>query len=243
MSPQLQLPAGCERYLALQRTAYQHPINMWFRKLRMGRLYDKYLMPTIESTRTATLSQSYARDLAAEYETLLPALPRQLESVLDIGCGLAGIDVLLQRKYGEALDVHLLDRNGVSEIFYGFKSDGAFYNSLPLARALLEMNGVPAARVHTHDADRQGFPKAQRFGLIMSLISWGYHYPVKTYAADVQAALAPGGTLIIDIRRGTTGKEELQDLLGVAPALLQSVERHERLAFTTAASASVAAGQ
>lgn len=232
MSTQLHLPPGSERYLALQRTAYQHPINTVFRKLSLGRLYDKYLLAGIESSRAQVLSKSYAQDLATEYETLVPALPAKVGRILDIGCGLAGIDVFLGRKYGEELEIHLLDREGISEIFYGFKSEGAFYNSLPLAKSLLALNGVQASRVHTHNADQAGFPKGQKFDLILSLISWGYHYPVKTYAADVAAALAPGGTLILDIRRGTTGKEELQELLGVTPRLLQSVERHERLAFT-----------
>lgn len=229
--PQIKLPKGSERYLALQRTDYQHPINHIFRKVRLGSLYDKYFLATIEGRRSEILGRSYANELESEYGTLVPALPPQVTQVLDIGCGLAGIDLFLYCHYNSKPKIHLLDRNGVSDIYYGYQNEGAFYNNLTLARDLLEANGLNTTDVHLHDVDQDGFPVGESFDLVLSLLSWGYHYPVSTYAQQVQAALVSGGTLILDIRVGTGGRAELEKLFGKPSATLQTTAKYERLAF------------
>jgi SAM-dependent methyltransferase len=225
----LQFPRGAERYLALQRTAYQHPINRVFRRLRLGKLYDRYILPALEARRSSELSLSYRRDLEDEYRSLVAALPAQVSDVLDIGCGLAGIDLYLYRHYGAKAQLHLLDRDGISDIYYGFNPQGAFYNSLAVARALLENNGVAPGHVHTYEITRDGFPGAVQYQLILSLISWGFHYPVATYLKEVTAALASGGTLIVDIRRGTPGRTELEAALAVPAVVIKQDPKFERL--------------
>src|SRR5690606_38151004 len=45
---------------------------------------------------------------------------------------------------------------------------------------------------------------------VVSLISWGWHYPVSTYLEPVRSALPPGGRLILHIRPRTGGEEELR---------------------------------
>jgi len=229
--PDLQIPRGAERYLALQRTAYQHPVNRVFRRIRLGAAYDRYLLQLVESFRSKELARAYSEDLEGEYRSLVPRLPDRAVHVLDIGCGLAGIDLFLHRHYRGEVELHLLDRDGVSEVFYGFKSQGAFYNSLALARELLQQNGVPASRVHTYDVSREGLPSAQSFDLMLSLISWGFHYPVSTYIRKVFEALSPQGVLILDIRHGTGGREELEGVFGKRAIPLQDTAKYERIAL------------
>ena len=45
--------------------------------------------------------------------------------------------------------------------------------------------------------------------LVISLISWGFHYPIQTYLDQVFALLAKGGTMIIDVRKQTEGLDML----------------------------------
>jgi hypothetical protein len=33
-------------------------------------------------------------------------------------------------------------------------------------------------------------------------LAWGFHFPVQVYLEEVEAALAPDGVVIIDLRRG-----------------------------------------
>lgn len=226
---QLRIPRGAERYLALQRTAYQHPISRVFRRLRLTKLYDRYVLPTLESRRSSELSALYQRDLEAEYRSLVAGLPATADDVLDIGCGLAGIDLFLYRHYGSRVHLHLLDRDGISDTYYHFHDQAAFYNSLATALALLEDNGVAPEHIHTYEVTRDGFPAARQFQLILSIISWGFHYPISTYADEVRAALATGGTLIVDIRRGTSGRAELEAALDTTAVCLKQDRKYERL--------------
>jgi SAM-dependent methyltransferase len=226
---QLRVPRGAERYLALQRTAYQHPINRVFRRLRLGKLYDSYILPRLEGLRSSELSACYQRDLEAEYRSIADALPPAASDVLDIGCGLAGIDLYLYLHYHAQINLHLLDRDGISDIYYGFNSKGAFYNSLAVARSLLQDNGVAARHVHTYEVMRDRFPSAPQFQLVLSLISWGYHYPISTYVSEVRAQLVAGGTLIVDVRRGTTGRAELEEAFQTRAVCLKQEVKYERL--------------
>lgn len=231
----IRIPRGSERFLALQRTAYQHPVNRLFRRLRLARLYDRFLLPVIEARRTETLASSYQRDLEEEYRSFSATLPANAKNVLDIGCGIAGIDLFLYRHYHGAIDLHLLDKDGTSEIYYDFEQQGAFYNSLSLARTFLTMNGLPESRVHAYEATRDGFPKHPKFDLVISLISWGFHYPISTYGERVRESLAPEGRLILDVRRGTGGREDLRGLFGTEPKVLLASPKFERLSIAKAA--------
>jgi hypothetical protein len=132
---------------------------------------------------------------------------------LDIGCGVAGIDVYLNAHYQEQTPrFYLLDKSQVEDqVFYGFKSHGAFYNSLETAQQMLVSNQIPTERITLLEANEAGeINIGGQIDLAVSLISWGYHYPVRTYLDRVHELLAPGGRLIMDVRRGTGGLEEIQ---------------------------------
>lgn len=130
---------------------------------------------------------------------------------------MAGIDALLYRHYGGRADLYLLDRTQTdgAAFTYGMGAVERFYNALGLARGLLVANGVPAAQITLLEAV-PGFtlPPELRFDLVISLISWGYHYPVETYLDQVHAALNPGGHLILDVRKGHGGEDALRRKFG-----------------------------
>jgi SAM-dependent methyltransferase len=228
------LPRGAEPYLALQRTTYQHPVNRPFRWIGLGALYDRLLLAAVESRRTASLARAYQDDLQREHTQMAPFLPASVGRVLDIGCGLGGIDVFLHRHCSGGFDLTLLDREGRSGSFYGFQAEAAYYNSLAVARALLCANGVPDARIATADLDRDGFPGERPYDLVVSLLSWGFHYPVDVYLSRVLAALAPGGVVIIDVRKGTDGEQQLQAAFGAPPRVIADAPKHRRLALSRA---------
>jgi len=46
--------------------------------------------------------------------------------------------------------------------------------------------------------------------LVVSLISWGFHYPVPVYLDQVRALLRPGGRVILDVRKETDGRAQLE---------------------------------
>lgn len=151
--------------------------------------------------------------------TSLPPAPegRYLRS-LNIGCGVAGINVLLDQHYGGDV-LHCLldgDRADLSPDG-GFRDRYPFQNAVFATFSLLQANGVDKGRIeYAIAAEREwGVPVPVIYDLILSLRSWGYHYPVETYMPAAYNALKPGGTLIIDIRRGqpeSTQAEHWQDI-------------------------------
>jgi SAM-dependent methyltransferase len=83
-----------------------------------------------------------------------------------------------------------------------------YYNALEASTAVLRRNHVPTDVFRTLDAADGAFPKGP-LDLVISLASWGFHYPLRTYLDQVHRALAPGGRLILDVRRDLGQHEKL----------------------------------
>lgn len=124
-----------------------------------------------------------------DYTILLPHLPAKVDVILDVGCGMAGIDVLLSRHYPDALFL-LLDGDGADPRDGWEKNRPEPFSSRAAAEELLIANGVDRGRWRWIAVNTK---EALRADLVISLASWGYHYPIKTY--DVT------GYCIADLRR------------------------------------------
>lgn len=207
-------------FILFQRTEYLFVQNSTFLNSLLIRIpflsYNTYV--GLEARfRRGSVKRKFSDDMEREYGRIKSYLPERVTHILDIGSGIAGVDALIDRHYARQEprpQFHLLDKTQVAErVYYGFEEKAAFYNSLEGARLFLESNGVDPSRIHTAevgDANRIPFGKVQ-FDLIVSLISWGFHYPIAAYLDEAYARLAPGGTLIIDVRRGSNGEAELRE--------------------------------
>jgi SAM-dependent methyltransferase len=152
--------------------------------------------------------EEYYEDQQKEWKQLSAHLPAQVTNTLDIGCGIGGINEFLYKHYSasRSVDVFLLDRNYTAErVFYGFHQDAAAYNSLSASKSYLVGRGVPKEAIQIIDVDRDALPPDISFDVILSLFSWGFHYPIQTYLEYVKGHLARNGTLIVDCRKGTDG--------------------------------------
>lgn len=162
----------------------------------------------------AILQRSAIRRLDLAYSQLIdydlaimrPHLPHRVERILDIGSGLAAIDVRLHWIYPDA-HIYLLDQTGLN-VEYGIETEQVFYNSQAVALRLLRDNGVLLDRVHLLEATPDYEIDVGGVDLALSLFSWGWHYPLGTYAEAVAGAVISGGTLIMDVRN-----REGEDLL------------------------------
>lgn len=130
----------------------------------------------------------YLTGLLHDFKTIEPHLPIEVSSILDIGCGIAGIDVLLKRKYPRAR-LELLDGDGDKTVYGWHENKNLIYNDRKATEDLLRANGFSVDR--WHDVGTKEHLKAD---LVISLISWGFHYPLSTYKVS--------GYVIADIRRG-----------------------------------------
>lgn len=121
-------------------------------------------------------------ELQNHYKLLAPYLGI-VPCVLDIGCGMAGMDILLVRHHG-TLFVHLVDGTGS-----GIKPDYSYighateaWNDVELGKLLVN-EATPGAIVSAHvvTEDRKCPVFDPEPNLIMSLFSCGFHYPLESY--------------------------------------------------------------
>ena len=235
----LQISDAAIPYILFQRTAYLRLPNTFLYRVANKLIGDKFPLYNrvvdIEARRDpARVRKLYREDMGRELDSFRAHLPPQCDALLDIGCGIAGIDVMLHRHYqtqSQTPQIYLLDKSRVEdEVFYMYKSKGAFYNSLEEAKKTLVANGVEAARVHPIEAnDRNEIPIEQPLDLILSLISWGFHYPVSVYVDPVHRLLSERGVLILDVRKDTDGLEILRDRFA-SVEIVTEAERHLRIA-------------
>lgn len=143
------------------------------------------------------VKRGYVSWVTEDFVGMEPFLPKRVDRILEIGCGMAAIEVFLKRKYPEA-ELWLLDGTGENTVkFDGTDSDvgkGGWnetlqpYNSRERTEQLLAANGVKVDR--WIDIGTKEHLKAD---LILSMASWGYHYPFNTYSVE--------GFVICDLRR------------------------------------------
>ncbi len=178
------------------------------------------------------IRKNYVALMRREYAILAQALPPQATHLLDVGCGIAGIDALLYQHYrrDRALRFSLLDRTQIdSRLRYGFAGRADFYNSLEVARELLIANQVSAERIRLIPARDDYTIPTQDVDLALSLRAWGFHFPVETYLPAVMNALRPGGWLIIDVRPATGGEAALREA-GLEVSDIKQKPKYVRLA-------------
>jgi SAM-dependent methyltransferase len=216
---QMTVPDEAVKYILFQRALFlRFPDTFTYRVLNRILPFSIYnrLVEREGKIYHSSIKAEYKDNMSREYLSIRDSLPKTCSSILDIGCGVAGIDVLLNNHYEGKPTFYLLDKTKIEKsVFYDFKHRGAFYNSLDIAKEMLIQNGISERSVHCLEAtDANEIDIHRKVDLVISLISWGFHYPIETYLERVYDILIEGGSLILDVRKGTNGIEELNNKFG-----------------------------
>ena len=231
----LNIPNKALKYILFQRTEFSiYQSNPLLLRVVMNKHlpiynqaveFEAFLFPG----RTKRL---FSADMEREYDNLKKYLPERPENILDIGCGVAGIDILLYKHYSQKdcnPSFYLLDKTEInSKVYYGLEKEAAYYSSLDVAKQLLIENGVDKLKIFIQEATGSPVFLNKKFDLVISLISWGFHYPVSTYLDEVYNSLNMGGTLIIDVRKDSGGEELLKNKFGSFEVIYEA-RKHRRI--------------
>jgi len=204
----LQLSTEASPYILLQRIDTQrwNPSNWLPEHQRpFDGLYRNLLLKLESMVRHQSICNQYLDQMQTEFQELKPHLPETADTVLDIGCGMAGIDLFLWQHYrSNQPKINLFDKSEISDdLYYEFYDQAAFYNSLQTARKNLTLNGIPDSKIQTIEATQENLNTLQDVDICISLYSWGFHYPVETYIEGVTEILTEQGNVILDIRKET----------------------------------------
>jgi SAM-dependent methyltransferase len=166
---------------------------------------------------------AYERSLLRIYSSIRGALPNRCTSVLDIGSGLGGIDVLLAKHFG-GLDVCLLD--GIDcppEV----RRHAEPFSNREVALDFQAKNG------NTSVMYCWPTPPARTFDLIVSFAAWCFHIEPMRYIDVVKAAMHENTTLVLDVRARVDWHDQLRAAFG-RPVILHQEHKYFRMAFNCA---------
>lgn len=217
LSPEnfVQLPHAARTFALLQRTELlpRGVLRALLDSLWRRTGFSSYVrhIDRVADRRGYELDRKLHRIAAHEVNEFLPYLQAEPVSVLDIGCGLGLIDLHLYHAL-KGTNLFLVDKTSMSDVIvYGFEEYGAFYNSLALTASILVSGGVAKEHIHTMEAPETGVLNVsdKSIDLVISTLSWGFHYPIPRYLDSVLAVLSDRGQLVVDVRNGTDGFEVL----------------------------------
>lgn len=163
---------------------------------------------------------AYQRSLMRIYSSIRSTLPDRCSSVLDIGSGLGGIDVLLAKHYG-GLNVCLLD---------GIACEARVHrHAEPFSNREVALD-FQAKNGNTSVTYCWPTPPDRTFDLIVSFAAWCFHIEPSQYIEAVKSAMHGGTTLIVDARARIDWHEQLRAAFG-RPVILHQENKYFRMAF------------
>ncbi len=165
--------------------------------------------------------KAYEESLADIFASILPALPAQCSSVLDVGSGLGGINVLVAKHYSPQPSIHLLDGLDAEPVVHqSFKP----FSNAQVAYDFQSKNGVDVVECTEAVPSRQ-------FDLVHSYFAYGFHIHPGDYLPDLKKAVHEKTVLIFDVRRSK--KEWLREFVEAfgVPKVLFTAEKYVRVAF------------
>ena len=119
--------------------------------------------------------------------------------MMDIGCGLGIINVLLNKFYNDKTSFYLLDKNRIDKkIKYGFSSNYESYNDLNETKQILLENNISENRLFLFDVEKD-IQIDSKIDLVISLKSMGYHYPFETYLHLLRECCNENTIFIFDV--------------------------------------------
>ena len=167
-----------KKLLLLQRNELLTSKQKWMRK-KFGRFLFTNLFINFNQLKNITLE---AENLfKSEIDTFKDFLPKTCNNIMDIGCGLGIINILLNKFYQDKTSFYLLDKNRIDKkIKYGFSSNYESYNDLNETKRILLENNISESSLFLFDVEKD-IQIDSKIDLVISLKSMGYHYPFETY--------------------------------------------------------------
>lgn len=179
---------------------------------KSGRLINEWsngsTMPlkSIVAEKGEVLAMRATRVIGEEFDHMRPVLDKiKTGSIADIGCGYALFDLFMAQTYGTAIT--LIDLEDNDHRHFGFNDEGSAYSNLSKAVDFLTRNGVKAGDITRLNPGNDDIMAIEPVDLAVSFLACGFHFPVDIYLPFFAQKVAPGGHIILDLRRATSGDQ------------------------------------
>lgn len=157
----------------------------------------------------------------AYVSNVLPYVPEGCANILDIGCGIGLVPLLIHNflqaekpmlyLFDQSVDMKSVTSADIAPT--GFNETYKFTASLEITKQFLLLNGVEEKNIVLCEVGAWSIDSSGPFDFVISRKSWGFHYPIDEYLNAVSKRLSPTGVVITDVRRGQGGIEKMEAVL------------------------------
>ena len=194
------IPKQAARLAVLQRIELASNFLMKVRKL-LGRYIFSNLITRFFLS-TDTIGRKYYEVMHSEFLTLENFIRESDQSVLSIGGGIGGLELIINQKYKKK-KFFFIERNYVSKkIKYGWggRVNSEAYNNLLIQKEFLIKNEMNLDQINIYDYDNDKLPEIN-FDLVISLLSLDYHYDFDLYKDYLKKITKKDTRIIFDTIR------------------------------------------
>lgn len=180
---------------------------------------------------------SYESDVIPESNLLdtliLKEFPNKDLNILDIGCGISGYHTKYARHIEQRVNLYLMDNSefNLKALSYGHGNPNRYYNSLFLAKRFLLNIKNNKIVINTIEIKKE-FPEKlpNHLDLIVSFISWGFHYSIQEYwGVIMQRMRLKTSIIVVDIRKNSESYNFLNQQSNVSLEITSSTHSYDRL--------------
>lgn len=199
----INLSKNSKKLLLLQRNELLSKIQKNLRK-KFGRfIFTNFL---INYYHKKNIENHVEKLFQNEMNILEKFLPKRINNIMDIGCGLGLINIFINKFYKEKPNFFLLDKNRIDKkIVYGFSKNYESYNNLDETKKILLNNGLKKEQINIFDVDKKIHINKQ-MDLVISLKSMSYHYPFENYLKLFKSCCNKDTIFIFDTSIGANNK-------------------------------------
>jgi hypothetical protein len=181
----------------------------------------------------------YAYEIAIVNESdllcklILEEFPQQNLTILDIGVGVGGYHKKWIREHGRDTNLYLMDNSefNIRALSYGHGRSDRYYNSLFLTKRFLNNVNNPQVQVHSLEIKKEYPGKIpNHVDLIISFISWGFHYSLEDYWSTISQSMSLFSSIIlIDVRKDSQSSNFLNEQANFSSEVISSTSKSNRV--------------
>lgn len=224
--------------ILLQRTDIQKTNSRVVKKIiSLTRNKFSFMIAMLKSVRFEKVFKAYESEITHEsnllHKLIIEEFPYGDLHILDIGAGVGGYHRKWISETHYNCNLYLMDNSEFNfrALAYGHGESDRYYNSLSLAKKFLSHLENAKVVISTIEIKKE-YPRElpDSLDLIISFISWGFHYPLEEYwSAMIKKMRSRSSLILVDLRKLSTSYSFLLGQTEFSFQILSSNQKYDRV--------------
>jgi hypothetical protein len=195
-------------------------INVLFHSLSYNKVFYAYEIETVNESNLLC-------------KLILEEFPEKNLTILDIGVGIGGYHKKWIREHSHSSTLYIMDNSefNIRALSYGHGDSDRYYNSLFLTKNFL--NNVDSSKVKVESIEiKKDYPGKipNHLDLIVSFISWGFHYSLENYWSTIIQRMSLNSSIIlVDVRKNSQSYSFLKEQTNFSLEIISSDFKSDRI--------------